>query len=138
VLEIADIFVINKADRPGAERLEHELTSMLSLGGSPSRQATPILKTMAIRGEGIDELVAAVEQHRQQAMASGSYEQRRQERGERRFLALLRDRLVQRALQRLGEARGLEQRVRDIQERRIDPYAAVEQVLADLQMGEDS
>ncbi len=138
VLEIADLFVINKADRPGADRLEQELTSMLALGGSPSHQATPILKTVASRGKGIDELVAAVEQHREQAMASGAYEQRRRERGERRFLALLRDRLVERALQRLGEARGLQERVREIHERRIDPYTAVEQVLAELHLGEDS
>ena len=138
VLEIADLFVINKADRPGAERLEQELRSMLALGGSASHQATPILKTVATRGEGIDELVAAVQQHREQAMASGATEQRRRERGERRFLALLRDRLVERALQRLDEARGLQQRVREIQERRIDPYTAVEQVLAELRLGEDS
>jgi LAO/AO transport system kinase len=138
VLEIADLFVINKADRPGAERLEQEITSMLALGGSSPRQATPILRTVAPRGEGIDELMAAVEQHRQEAMASGAYERRRRERGERRFLALLRDGLVERALQRLGEARELPERVRDIQERRIDPYAAVERVLAELHLGEDS
>lgn len=138
VLEIADLFVINKADRPGAERLEQELRSMLALGGSASHQATPILKTVATRGEGIDELVAAVQQHREQAMASGATEQRRRERGERRFLALLRDRLVERALERLDEARGLEERIREIQERRIDPYTAVEQVLAELRLGEDS
>ncbi len=138
VLEIADLFVINKADRPGVERLEQELTSMLALGDSRSPQATPILKTVATRGEGIDELVAAVEQHRQHAMASGAYEQRRRERGERRFLALLRDRLVERALQRVGKARGLQERVREIQERRIDPYTAVEQLLAELHLGEGS
>ncbi len=138
VLEIADLFVINKADLPGADRLQQELTSMLSLGGSATHQATPILRTVALRGEGIDALVAAVEQHRRQALASGAYEQRRQERSERRFLALLRDRLVERALKQLGKARGIEARVRELQERRIDPYTAVEQVLAELRLGEES
>ena len=71
-------------------------------------------------------------------MASGAFEQRRRERGEQRFLALLRDGLVERALQRLGEARELPERVREIQERRIAPYSAVERVLAELNLGEGS
>jgi LAO/AO transport system kinase len=134
VLEIADLFVINKADQPGADRLERELRGMLSLGGDPERQATPILRTVATRGEGIDELVTALEDHRRRRLADGSCQARRRSQGERRFLSLLRDRLVERALERLKENAALEEMVAGIQERRLDPYTAVERVLADLKL----
>jgi LAO/AO transport system kinase len=134
VLEIADIFVINKADQPGADRLERELMGMLSLGGDPGRQATPILRTVATHGEGIGELVKAVEEHRERRLADGSCQARRRTQGERRFLVLLRDRLVEHALERLREDPGLKEMVTGIQDRRIDPYTAVERVLADLKL----
>ena len=58
IMEIADVFVINKADQPGAERTEREIQGMLSLGGDGL--STPIIRTVALDGTGVGELVAAV------------------------------------------------------------------------------
>jgi len=69
ILEIADVFVINKSDQPGADRLQAELETMMSLGEAADRKE--IVRTVAVRDEGVEELVAAVERHRRSAEASG-------------------------------------------------------------------
>jgi GTPase len=136
ILEIADLFVINKSDHPGAERLEKELTGMLSLGGKAG--TIPILRTVAVRGEGIEELCDQLTELQALARKDGSAEERRRKRSKDRFLALLRDRLVEKALDRLGAGNTFGEVVDGIHARQIDPHAAVDRVLADLNLSDDS
>ena len=77
LLEIADIHVVNKADREGAERLRGDLRTMLSLGGMSDTAAPPILACVAIREEGIDPLLDAIVDHFQVLKSSGELETRR-------------------------------------------------------------
>ncbi|MGD8376160.1 MAG: methylmalonyl Co-A mutase-associated GTPase MeaB, partial [Acidobacteriota bacterium] len=88
VLEIADIFVINKADQPGVDRLEREILGMLSLAGSTDEPKVPIARTVAVRDEGIQELVTMVDEHRRRSEAAGGFRRRRREQAESRFLGL--------------------------------------------------
>ncbi|MCB0325505.1 MAG: hypothetical protein KDD69_18110, partial [Bdellovibrionales bacterium] len=75
LMEIADVFAINKADYPGADRLQKEIVQMLSLGGT--RRRPTIVQTIADKGDGIEGLLAATEAHRLWAIESGAREARR-------------------------------------------------------------
>jgi LAO/AO transport system kinase len=130
ILEIADLFVINKADHHGVDRLERELTAMLSLAPEGQSAEVGIHRTIATQGEGVAELVQAADAHREAAVASSAYRERQRSRAETRFLGLLRDRLVERALSRLGEGERFRTVVDGIAERRVDPYSSVDRVLA--------
>ena len=77
ILEIADVFVVNKADRDGADQVARDLRHMLSLGGrhsAPGAWRPPIVKTVASRGEGIRELRAALDKHREWMVRHGELE----------------------------------------------------------------
>jgi LAO/AO transport system kinase len=83
IIEIADVFVVNKADRDGADQVARDLKHMQSLGGRhsmPGSWRPPIVKTVAARGEGVDDLLAAVEKHRGWMEEHGELERRRQAR----------------------------------------------------------
>jgi LAO/AO transport system kinase len=100
ILEVADVFVVNKADREGADQTIRDLKHMISLGrrgtAGPSWRA-PIVRTVATRAEGIEDLLAAIEQHRAWMLSHGELDARRQRRAEAEIeaiaLAQLRGRL---------------------------------------------
>ena len=78
ILEVGDIYVINKADRDGADQVRRDLRSMLALGERPDGAWTPpIIKTVAQTGEGVDEVVAELDRHRAHLESSGEMERRR-------------------------------------------------------------
>jgi LAO/AO transport system kinase len=122
VLEIADVLVVNKADRPGADETARDLAQMLTLGAPRTAWKAPIVRTVAATGEGTDQLVTAIAKHRAWAADSGEREMRR------RVEDLLRDALVRRLRDRLGEER-VERAVARVAERALDPYAAVDELL---------
>jgi LAO/AO transport system kinase len=99
ILEIADIFVVNKADRPGADQAAAELRMLLSLAAKQPKSSdvwrVPILKTSATQGEGIAELVDALFQHRAFLSESGQLAQRNQRQVRSEVLALLQQALAQ-------------------------------------------
>ena len=141
VLEIADVLVVNKADRPGADETARDLAQMLSLGpsvrpgpASPaldephSRWKPPIIRTSAQDGGGIEELVRAVDAHADWARASGELERRRAGAVRQEVEALLRDTLVKRLEDRVGTERVADAVLR-VARREIDPYRAVEELL---------
>jgi LAO/AO transport system kinase len=132
ILEIADLFVINKADQPGADRLESELEYMLSL--VPSDDAKPaILRTVATRDEGVerlrDEIASFVESSDPQRRR-----RRRHERAEARFLAVLTERLLGRVRREALSDDSLRNVVEAIAERRVDPYSAADRIVARLEV----
>lgn len=132
LLEIADIYVVNKADREGAEQLAAEVRAAFSL--SPDRGwQVPILLTVATQNQGIDALVEALERHRVYLQDTGEIERKRLAAARRQILSLAREQVLGRLLERDG-AKELERLVEAVMARRLDPYTAAEQ-LAGLSLG---
>lgn len=136
ILEIGDVYVVNKADRDGADSTARELNHMLGLGESraPGDWRPPIVKTVASRGEGIDEVVEALEKHRAWMEENGVLMLRRERRaaGEIENIALTALRA------RLGDLPG-DQRLSALAAAvvggRLDPYAAADELVAGLTAG---
>ena len=130
VLEIADVLVVNKADRPGADETARDLGQMLTLGKLRTSWKPPILRTVAATGDGVPELVAAIARHQEWSEASGERDRRRRAAARAEVLDLLRDALVRRLRDRVGEDR-VERAVGRVADRQVDPYAAVDELLRD-------
>lgn len=129
LLEVADVFVVNKADREGALRIKAELEMMLDL--RPNKEwEVPVILTVAKDGQGVDELVQAIERHREFLRASGKRAEREASGRLEEFLSSLRSELNHR-LERGIEAGLLRELRSEIERGEIDPYAAVMRVLAD-------
>ncbi|HEX4440488.1 MAG TPA: methylmalonyl Co-A mutase-associated GTPase MeaB [Thermoanaerobaculia bacterium] len=123
ILEIADVFVVNKAERDGADRAVAELSMMLDLSGHPEWRA-PIVKTSATTGAGVPEAVQALEAHGAHLRGTAEGARRRAQRARARLLALL-DVRFRRAVETTApEADGLEEATRAVASRREDPYSA--------------
>jgi len=131
ILEIADILVVNKADRDGADRTVADLSMMLDLRAKGAKTVR-ILKAVAIKEEGMVELVEAVDLHRRELDSETEGRRRGLERAETRLKDLVRTLALERALALLESGDGLSALVERIAEREIDPYSAAEQVLAEL------
>ena len=129
ILEIADVFVVNKADRPGADRVVADLEAMMSLATLATRPRPPIFRTIATAGEGIEELRAGLDAF----VAGGTAERRdarRRERAEMRFLAVLVERFLHDVRDRRLTGGRFDGLVAEIAERKLDPYSAAERVLS--------
>jgi LAO/AO transport system kinase len=131
ILEVADILVVNKADRPGAETTVRDLRGALSLTGGAGGWRPPVLMTVAARSEGIDEVLDAVDRHRDWLVSTGGLARRRQARAaaeiEAIALATLRS--------RFGDLRGgnaLDALATRVASGTLDPYAAADALLAGL------
>jgi LAO/AO transport system kinase len=139
ILEIGDVYVVNKADRDGADSAVRELRHMLTLGErrTPGEWRPVIVRTVASRGEGLDELLEALDKHRGWLEETGALHERRLHRaaGEVENIALtaLRERVVD--LRSRGGAHGLDELAADVVAGRTDPYAAADRLLAGLTGG---
>jgi LAO/AO transport system kinase len=134
LLEIADVFVVNKADREGADRTVAELTMMLDF--SPDKTwRPPVVKTVAPRGAGVEEAVAALESHGAYLIASGERVPRRVRRVRARLLTLLEERFHRTVEARAPEPNGLEEAIARVLDRTEDPYAAAARLYARLVPG---
>jgi LAO/AO transport system kinase len=128
IMEIADIFVVNKADRDGADRTVSSVEAMLSLESfEGGRWRPPIVKTEATTGKGVPELVAAIEQFR--AHTASSLGERRRARAEFRVRELMAHRFVQHVLERVLKAGEFETMLDRIASRETDPYTVVDDVV---------
>lgn len=157
ILEVADVFTINKADREGADRTERELRSMIdlrhavaapmdhdaahrffrteaiSLHVQDTEWEPPITRTIATRNEGFEALVDAIEKHREHLSKGQGLEKRERARAKAELLGLLRERLVFEAVSRLEAERGqLEGLAAQIARREANPYDLVDEVVARL------
>ncbi len=120
IMEIADVFVINKADLPGADKLDRELKSNLTLSHRPDGWTPPIVHTIASDGKGIDEAIAAAREF----AASGLVERRAVELWQFRLREMLRDRLLERV-----PLESLDAAASEIAARRVDPYSVIERCM---------
>ncbi|SDB85502.1 LAO/AO transport system kinase [Raineyella antarctica] len=131
ILEIADIFVVNKADHDGTQSLIRELRNMVALASlGPEDWKPPIMKTVASKGEGIIELVDQIQAHRVHAERTAAWQSRRLERARAEVEALALGNVRQRFLH-WGQDR-LESIAADVRDGRMDPYSAADAVLASL------
>ncbi|HEV3456277.1 MAG TPA: methylmalonyl Co-A mutase-associated GTPase MeaB [Thermoanaerobaculia bacterium] len=125
ILEIADVFVINKADREGVERTFKDLQMMLSIG-EHGVWLPPVLKAIALRDEGLDLLLAEVERHREHLTASGELEARRRSHLKLRVETLLKERVVTAA----DRVMGLDREVDRGFAAKLDPYQVADRLFA--------
>ena len=131
LLEIADIFVVNKADRDGADRMKSELVQMLHLRPA-SVWSIPVLLTQAATDVGIDELVAALDQHRAALAGDAERERRIRLRRESELLDILEEELRRRLERRLGNGvDGLAPLLDAVRGGTLDPYSAALRILED-------
>jgi LAO/AO transport system kinase len=133
ILEIGDIFVVNKADREGADRTARELSTMLEMRNPAEGGWRPqVMKTEAQRGTGINELTDEILAHRDFFLSSGTIDDFLRERNQRHFMSILRDTLFQRALSFMAKDNYLDTVVAGMGEQRTDPYSAVEEIVNEM------
>jgi LAO/AO transport system kinase len=130
IMEIADIFVINKSDREGAERVEREIRAMQSLALRADHWIPPIVKTVASKGEGIGELAAAVAAYDEYLRNENLAVKRNTQQWEQRLVEMLREVLLERALRQFDG--DLPRYAREIAEHKRDPYTLVEEIVGRL------
>jgi LAO/AO transport system kinase len=136
IMEIGDIFVINKADREGVLRTERELEALLSITERPDGWKPPIVKTIATEDKGLEELAEAAGRYSEfLASHSERSSDRRVTVAEHRIIEALRDRLLKIALERGVSRDELRQMARSVAERSRDPYSVVEEILSRLGVG---
>jgi LAO/AO transport system kinase len=132
IMEIADIFVINKADRDGAERVEREIRAMQSLAMRHDDWTPPIVKTVASDGSGIEELVQAIEKYHSYLEQSDRARQRRIENWRVRIAEMLRDALFQRVLSYYLSEGEATRYAAEVADHKRDPYSLVERIVEGL------
>jgi len=129
IMEIGDVFVINKADREGVLRTQKELEALLSLAHRPDMWNPPIIKTIATESKGIEDLSAAVASYVDFQRSNESALDRRHAIARWRLTELLRERLLADLLSRNGTGERLNELAAEIADKRLDPYSAVEELI---------
>jgi LAO/AO transport system kinase len=129
LMEIADIFVVNKADREGADRLMAALRMLREMQHAPAGWDIPILATQAHRDVGIDELYGAIEAHRRFLEASGELQRRRARHRRNELWELVEQRLMQRLKARVRQDPTLAGLVEQVMQGELDPHTAAGQIL---------
>lgn len=130
LMEIGDIFVLNKADREGADRLEQQLMAMLSLVMPREGWHPPVVRTVATENKGIELLAEAIGKFRAHFEKSGERERKHLEHWKRRLLGMIESRLVERVFGGPGGEARLTEMAREVAQRRKDPFTAVNEILA--------
>ncbi len=131
ILEIADVFVVNKADRDGADRTVRELSAMLEMGERRNGDWLPkVMRTEASRGVGIEELVAEYENHRNYLFSSGAIERFTNEKNSAILSEMLKERLFRKVYDRILADGTYGEIVSGMATRSVDPYSAVDSIIA--------
>jgi LAO/AO transport system kinase len=133
ILEIGDIFVVNKSDRDGADRTARELSTMLEMRTAAAGDWNPqVIQTEAQRGTGISELTEEILKHRDYLLSSGTIGEFLRERSQRHFMDVLRDTLFKKALSYMERDNILDKFLTEMSDHRIDPYSAVEEIISKI------
>ena len=128
-MEIGDIFVLNKADREGANRLEQQLMAMLSLVMPRDGWHPPIVRAVATENKGIEELAETVAKFQKHFESSGQRQRKHIEHWKNRLIELLESRLLERALGGAGGKARLAELAAEVADRKKDPFSAVNEIL---------
>jgi LAO/AO transport system kinase len=132
IMEIADIFVINKADREGADRVEKEIRAMQSLASRHGDWIPPIVKTVASSGQGIAEVAAAIESYEAYLDKSDVGRRRRVENWRNRLVAMLRDEVLARVTREHMDEDSATRYAAEVADHKRDPYSLVDEIVAKL------
>ena len=131
IMEVADIFVINKSDREGAERVEREIRALQSLAARSDSWTPPIVKTIASEGGGIAELAKAIGDYEAYLKKENLLLQRNVEHWQVRLIEMLRDTLMERVRAQVGN-KDLARYANEIAHHQRDPYTLVEEIVAGM------
>jgi len=131
IMEIADIFVINKSDHEGAERVEREIRALQSLAVRADNWTPPVVKTVATQAQGIKELAEAISNYETYLGEQNLLLRRRTQNWEMRLLEMLRDALLEKARAAMSDG-DLSRFAAEIAEHRRDPYSVIEEVASRL------
>jgi GTPase len=129
IMEIGDIFVINKSDREGVYATEKELESLLSLASRDDGWDPPIVKTVATESRGVSDLASAIEDFSKAQRSTDVSGERRRAIARWRIVELLRERLLAKALESDSSAATLDRLADEVATRRRDPYSAVDEII---------
>lgn len=136
ILEIGDIFVVNKADRDGADRAVMELEMMLDLNLEKNGWRPPVIKTIATKDEGIDELLDCIEGHMNYLMSNNSLEKRKEYRIEIELMNLLSYKINKYILDNLKQSGSYDELLKKICAQKMDIYSAADEILKVILHGE--
>ena len=129
LFEIADIFVVNKADHPGADNLIHDIQSMLHLHNGSSWWDIPALATEAVNNVGIEELYQQIQRHRRILEETGRLTQRRQKQRRDEFFETIKQKVGKRLIRAIEQDSELTNYAQRVESGEIDPYSAADKVL---------
>lgn len=129
IMEIGDVFVINKADREGVFRTEKELEALLTLAMRPDYWNPPIVKTVAIENKGIEDLATAIQSYKDFQKETPDARTRREAIARWRIMELLRETLLAKVLRENGTKEKIETLAVEVANKERDPYSAVDEVL---------
>jgi LAO/AO transport system kinase len=132
IMEIADIFVINKADREGAERVEREIKAMQSLSMREDDWVPPVVKTVATSGTGVAELASAIDDYEAFLSVSERGRQRRIANWRSRLRAMLRDEVLRRIVERAFSEDAVDQYATQVAGHERDPYSLIVEIVGKL------
>jgi GTPase len=130
LMEIADVFVLNKADRDGADRLQQQLDAMLSLVMPRDGWHPPVVRTVASENRGIDVLAETIDKFRAHFVASGERERKHLEHWKKRLVELVESRVLERVLGGMEGESLLTRLAGEVAARRLDPFSAVNEIVA--------
>jgi len=132
IIEIGDLFVVNKCDREGADKMERELRMVLEMGRRRDGGWEPLIfKTEAILGKGISELVDGIYRHKRALEQSQTLEKKLRERTKTTFLEILGSEVITHFIEKMEKEGKWENLIEDLMKRRTDPYSVVERMMAE-------
>ena len=132
IIEIGDIFVVNKCDREGGDKVERDLRLVLEMGRKREDSWEPtIFKTEAILGKGIFELVYGIYRHKQMLEQTQTLEKKLRERTKATFLEILKTEVMAHFVEKMEKEGKWESLIEDLMKRRTDPYSVVERMMAE-------
>jgi LAO/AO transport system kinase len=129
LMEIADVFVVNKADRDGADRMVAAVRSMLEMAAEHGEWAPPVVTTQAHRNEGIDHLLGRLMDHKDSLTGTSKLEDKRRERRGEEFLGTIEEELVRRLKQRISNDPAMSRVLQRVEEGLVEPYSAAASLL---------
>jgi LAO/AO transport system kinase len=131
IMEIADIFVINKSDREGAERVEREIRALQSLSVRNDHWTPPIVKTVASEGVGIAELAAAITEYEAYLQKENLLKEHHIQSWQNRLVEMLRDAMLEKAREHMEDG-NVARYAAEVAEHKRDPYTLVEEIVSKI------